>query len=69
MKYVCALEENKNQEFTSKMSKFYNLDEHLVHLLYSRGIDTQEKLNKFLQPSLTDLYDPYLFLHHTYPRK
>ena len=27
------------------MSKFYNLDEHLVRLLLSRGVDTQEKLN------------------------
>jgi len=61
MKYVCNLDEVKNQEFVSKMSKIYNLDEHLVHLLCSRGIDSQEKLNKFLQPSLTHLYDPFLF--------
>ena len=61
MKYICTLNEITNQEFISKMSKIYNLDERLVHLLYSRGIDTQEKLNKFLQPSLTDLYDPFMF--------
>lgn len=61
MKYVCNLEEVKNEEFVNKMSKIYNLDGHLVHLLHSRGIDTQEKLNKFLQPSLTDLYDPFMF--------
>lgn len=61
MKYICTLEENVNKEFVSKMSKIFNLDEHLVHLLYSRGVDTQEKLNKFLSPSLTDLHDPFLF--------
>lgn len=61
MKYVCALEKITNKEFVSKMSKIYNLNEHLVSLLYSRGIDTQEKLNKYLSPSLTDLYDPFLF--------
>lgn len=61
MKYICNLDKNINQEFTSKMSKIYNLDEHLVHLLLSRGVDTQEKLDKFLQPNLTDLYDPFLF--------
>jgi len=61
MKYICNIEENGNKEFISEMAKIYNLDAHLVHLLYSRGIDTQEKLNKFLNPSLTDLYDPYLF--------
>ena len=61
MKYVCNLNENYNQEFVQKMAKIYNIDDHLVHLLYERGIDSQEKLNKFLSPSLTDLYDPFLF--------
>ena len=61
MKYICNLDKNYNKEFVSKMSKIYNLDEHLVHLLYDRGIDSQEKLSKFLSPSLTDLYDPFLF--------
>jgi len=61
MKYVCNLSENKNIEFINKMSKIYNIDEHLVHLLFERGINTQEKLNKYLSPSLTDLYDPFLF--------
>lgn len=61
MKYICNLENNYNTEFISKMSQIYNLDERLVSLLYARGIDTQEKLNKFLSPNLTDLYDPFLF--------
>ena len=61
MKYICNLVENENVEFVNKMSKFFNLDQKLVHLLYSRGIDSQEKLNKFLNPNLTDLYDPFLF--------
>ena len=61
MKYICNLDKNRNEEFVTKMSKFYNLDENLVHLLYSRGVDTQEKLNKFLNPNLTDLCDPFLF--------
>ena len=47
MKYISRLDKEINIEFVSKMSKIFNLDEHLVHLLYSRGIDTQEKLNKF----------------------
>ena len=61
MKYICTLEENTNKEFINKMSNFFNIDEHLVHLLYSRGIDTQEKLSKFLSPSLIDLNDPFIF--------
>lgn len=61
MKYVCSLNENVNNEFISEMSKLFNLDSHLVHLLYSRGIDTQTKMKKFLSPNLTDLHDPFLF--------
>ena len=61
MKYVCNLDNNYNKEFVSQMSKIFNLDERLVRLLYSRGQDTQEKLNKFLSPSLMDMYDPFLF--------
>lgn len=61
MKYLCTLDNIENQDFIKKMSGIYNLDEHLVSLLYSRGINTQEKLDKFLSPGLNDLYDPFLF--------
>lgn len=62
MKYICTLsEEDLDKEFIEKMSGLFNLDKHLVSLLYSRGINTQEKLKKFLSPSMQDLYDPFLF--------
>ena len=61
MKYICSLKTQVNEDFILEMSKLFNLDRHLIHLLYSRGIDTQEKLKKFLYPSLTDLHDPFLF--------
>lgn len=60
MKYICSIDK-VNKEFTNEMSKVFNIDVHLVDLLYSRGIDTQEKLKKFLSPSITDLNDPFLF--------
>ena len=60
MKYICNLE-NNNNEFIRTMSQMHNLDQRLVNLLYSRGVDTQEKLSKFLSPNLTDLYDPFMF--------
>lgn len=31
----------------------------LARILVNRGIDTEEKIRKFLYPSLDDLYDPY----------
>ena len=61
MKYICTLEKEVNTEFVNEMSKLFNLDKHLVHLLYTRGVDTKTKLQKFLSPSISDLYDPFLF--------
>ena len=61
MKYICSIDENINTEFVNEMSKIYNIDKHLVGLLYSRGINTQAKLNQYLSPSIRDLYDPFLF--------
>ena len=61
MKYVCNLKEDVNKSFILEMSNLFNLDWHLVSLLFSRGIDSKEKLKRFLSPSLTDLYDPFLF--------
>lgn len=61
MKYVCSINGNENEEFVCEMSKIFNLDKNLVRLLYSRGIDTQAKLSKYLAPSIRDLYDPFLF--------
>ena len=60
MKYICNLSSQNNTEY-SEMSNYFNLDKNLVHLLYSRGINSKEKLNKFLYPSLSNFYDPFLF--------
>lgn len=61
MKYICSLQNTQNEQFIGEMAKLFNLDHHLVRLLHSRGIDTQEKMKKFLSPSITDLHDPFLF--------
>lgn len=61
MKYICNINKDLNEELILKMSKDYNLDERLMCLMFSRGIDTPEKINKFLYPNLTNLYDPFLF--------
>lgn len=43
-----------------KLAKKEGLDPIAAKLLYERGIQTREDLQKFLQPSLEDLHDPYL---------
>ncbi|MCQ2555939.1 MAG: single-stranded-DNA-specific exonuclease RecJ [Clostridia bacterium] len=61
MNYICTLDENVDDKFCVEMSKIFNLDKHLVSLLYARGINTQDKLKRFLNPSTADIYDPFLF--------
>ena len=48
MKYISNLKQEVNQDKINEMSKLFNLDKNLVHLLYSRDIDTSEKLKKYL---------------------
>ena len=43
-----------------KLAKKEGLDPIAAKLLYERGIQTAEDLQKFLQPSLEALHDPYL---------
>ncbi len=61
MKYICTVEDNFDNEKIIEISKMFNLDEHLVRLLFSRGVDTIDKVKKFLNPSINDLNDPFLF--------
>ena len=61
MKYICNIEKNINTDKINEMSKLFNLDSNLVGLLFSRGINSAEKIKRFLNPSLTDLNDPFLF--------
>ena len=56
-KYFNAKE---NFALISSMSKDLNLSEKVVELLFSRGIDTREKIEKFFSPSFSDFNDPFL---------
>ena len=64
MKYICNLTDEFNEQ-EYEIAKYFDLDKNLVHLLYSRGIDNKEKMNKFLYPNLSNLYDPFLFENMT----
>ena len=61
MKNISNLKKEVNKDKINEISKLLNLEKNLVHLLYSRGVDTAEKIKKYLNPSLMDLNDPYLF--------
>ena len=49
----------EDADFT-KIAKKTGLGPEVARLLFERGIQDQESLKKFLEPSLEDLYDPYL---------
>ena len=49
----------EDADFT-KIAKKAGLGSEVARLLFERGIRDQESLKKFLEPSLEDLYDPYL---------
>lgn len=44
-----------------EISSEYKIPEAIVHVLYSKGYNTPEKIKNFLHPSLSDLNDPFLF--------
>ncbi|WP_057546754.1 single-stranded-DNA-specific exonuclease RecJ [Streptococcus pneumoniae] len=49
----------EDSDFT-KIAKKAGLSPEVARLLFERGIQNQESLKKFLEPSLEDLHDPYL---------
>lgn len=58
--YEWTLVPTISDETFVKAAKKEGLDLAAANLLYTRGIQTTEALTTFLQPSLDDLYDPYL---------
>lgn len=49
-----------NNNVIEELASKNNLSLLLARVLANRGIDTDEKIKKFLCPSLDDLYDPYM---------
>ncbi len=43
-----------------KLSKLFNLNSHVIDILFNRGYDTEEKITKFLNPSEKDIHDPFM---------
>ncbi len=43
-----------------EISEFFDLPEFAVEYLFTRGIKSKEEINKFINPQLSDLYNPFL---------
>ena len=44
----------------SQLAKTVGLTEHTTRILYARGVDTAEKIQKFMSPSRKNFLSPYL---------
>ncbi len=49
-----------NSDLVIKLSKEFKLDEKIIKILISRGLDTSSKIENFLNPSLKDFNNPFL---------
>ena len=62
MKYINSCSGVQIDEvFVADMSKKFLLDVRVVRLLYARGINTEQALREYLNPSLKQLNNPFLF--------
>ena len=44
----------------SELSQKTGLTEHIVRILYARGVDTKEKIERFMKPSIQNFLSPFL---------
>ena len=49
-----------DEELAVKLSEELKIEKSITRILVSRGIDTKEKINKFLNPDMKDISDPFL---------
>ena len=61
-KNIKAVEKKENlpNDYRGEISKKYNISPMVVDLLVSRGYDSFEKIESFLNPSEELFYDPFL---------
>jgi len=62
MRYINSCEGIQiDEEFVNLMAKKFLLDERVVRLLFSRGINTESSLREYLNPNISQINNPYLF--------
>lgn len=51
---------NKSYELVEQLKSRYNVSEMFARTLINRGLDNIDKVNKFMNADINDLYDPFL---------
>lgn len=49
-----------NDKLIESLSVKFDLDKEIIKLLFARGIDTEMKIEDFLNPKISNLYNPFL---------
>lgn len=49
-----------NDNLISELSKKFDLDKEIIKLLFARGFDSEQKIEDFLNPKLSNFYNPFL---------
>ncbi|HTN68331.1 MAG TPA: single-stranded-DNA-specific exonuclease RecJ [Dysgonamonadaceae bacterium] len=57
--FLTLTDEQRDKE--TELASVLSIDPYLIKLLVQRGIDTKEKADKFFNPDLSDLHDPFLY--------
>ena len=60
MEFIKKNTEQINNDKAIKLAKEFNLHEDVVKLLFLRGIDTKEAIDKYINAGETQLYNPFL---------
>ncbi|HYE08878.1 MAG TPA: DHH family phosphoesterase, partial [Patescibacteria group bacterium] len=51
---------NKSYEITEQLKSHFNISEMLARTLINRGLDDIEKVKRFMEADINDMYDPFL---------
>ena len=60
MKYRWIIRENRNDSIIQQLTNSIGIPPSLARVLAARGVSTGEEAVHFLQPSLSELHDPFL---------
>jgi len=63
MEYKKISENLIDKEILQKYSKKFNLNEKIIEILFNRGINSEDKIDKFLNENINNLKDPFLLIN------
>lgn len=60
MKFLKNNDIQFNDNLINELSLKFDLDKEIIKLLFARGFDSEQKINDFLSPKISNLYNPFL---------